>query len=54
MCVEAGAAFALSSDAHTPGQIGFGYEQALELMGGLGITEICTFDRRRRQLERVG
>jgi histidinol-phosphatase (PHP family) len=54
MCVEAGAAFALSSDAHAPGQVGFGYERALELMGELGIAEICTFDRRRRQLERAG
>jgi histidinol-phosphatase (PHP family) len=54
MCVEAGAAFALSSDAHTPAQVGFGYERALELMGELGITEICTFDRRRRRLQGAG
>ena len=31
MCVEAGAAFALSSDAHLPEQVGFGYERALGL-----------------------
>jgi histidinol-phosphatase (PHP family) len=54
MCVEAGAVFALSSDAHVPGQVGFGYERALELMGRLGITQICAFDRRRRRLESLG
>ena len=31
MCVEAGAVFALSSDAHLPEQVGFGYDRALEL-----------------------
>jgi histidinol-phosphatase (PHP family) len=50
MCVEAGVAFALSSDAHLPEQVGFGYERALELLGELGVGEICTFDRRRRSL----
>jgi histidinol-phosphatase (PHP family) len=54
MCVEAGAVFALSSDAHVPGQVGFGYERALELMGRLGITQICAFDRRQRRLESLG
>ena len=29
LCVEAGASFALSSDAHLPEQVGFGYEQAV-------------------------
>jgi histidinol-phosphatase (PHP family) len=54
MCVETGAVFALSSDAHVPGQVGFGYERALELMQGLGIGRICAFDRRRRRLEALG
>jgi histidinol-phosphatase (PHP family) len=54
MCVEADAVFALSSDAHVPGQVGFGYERALELMRELGVTEICAFDRRRRRLEALG
>ena len=51
MCVEAGAAFALSSDAHLPEQVGFGYERALEFLGELGVEEICVFERRRRRLE---
>jgi histidinol-phosphatase (PHP family) len=54
MCVEAGAAFALSSDAHTPDQVGFGYERALEFLERLGVTRICTFERRRRSLAPLG
>ena len=37
MCVDAGAAFSLSSDAHVPEDIGFAYEQAVETMRGWGI-----------------
>jgi histidinol-phosphatase (PHP family) len=51
MCVEAGAPLALSSDAHLPEQVGFGYDRALELLADLGVAEICAFDRRRRRLE---
>ncbi len=54
MCVEAGAAFALSSDAHLPEQVGFGYEQAIEFLGDLGVAEICVFEGRRRRLEPIG
>jgi histidinol-phosphatase (PHP family) len=50
MCVEAGTAFALSSDAHRPEQVGFGYERALELLTELGVGEISTFERRQRRL----
>jgi histidinol-phosphatase (PHP family) len=51
MCLEAGAAFALSSDAHRPEQVGFGYPQAAEFLADLGVSEIGVFDRRRRRLE---
>lgn len=54
MCVEAGASFALSSDAHTPQQVGFGYEKALEFLDGLGVGEICVFEGRRRRLAPLG
>ncbi len=54
MCVEAGAVFALSSDAHTPEEVGFGYEQALEFLDGLGVTEISVFEGRDRRLEPLG
>jgi len=51
MCAEAGAPFALSSDAHLPEQVGYGYERALELFAALGVDEICVFEERRRRLE---
>jgi histidinol-phosphatase (PHP family) len=54
LCVEAGAAFALSSDAHLPEQVGFEYETAVELMRGWGIEEICIFEKRERRLVKLG
>ena len=54
MCVEAGAAFALSSDAHLPEQVGFAYEQAVEFFTRLGVEEICVFEQRQRRLEPLG
>jgi histidinol-phosphatase (PHP family) len=54
MCVEAGAAFALSSDAHEPDQIGFGYEAAAGFLAEHGVTEIARFDGRQRTVEPVG
>ena len=54
MCVDAGADFALSSDAHTPDQVGFAYDDAMEFLASLGVEEICVFDRRRRRLEPLG
>jgi histidinol-phosphatase (PHP family) len=54
MVLDAGNPIALSSDAHTPEQLGFAYDQALELLDGLGVTEVCVFDRRTRRLEPLG
>ena len=54
MCVEAGAAFALSSDAHRPEHIGHQYERAVETMRGWGVEEIAVFERRSRSLEPLG
>jgi histidinol-phosphatase (PHP family) len=54
MCAEAGAAFALSSDAHSPGEIGFAYDRAVELMRAWGINEIAVFEGRKRRLEPLG
>lgn len=54
MCAQAGADFALSSDAHAPDQVGFGYDQALELLSDLGVERICVFDGRQRRLEPLG
>jgi histidinol-phosphatase (PHP family) len=54
MCVEAGASFALSSDAHLPEQVGFEYDRALELLGQIGVGEICVFEQRQRSLAPLG
>jgi histidinol-phosphatase (PHP family) len=54
MCVEAGAPFALSSDAHLPEQVGFEYDRAIEFLDSLGVGEICVFERRQRRLVPLG
>jgi histidinol-phosphatase (PHP family) len=54
MCLEAGASFALSSDAHLPEQVGFEYGRAVEFLADLGVDEICVFERRERRLEPLG
>ena len=54
MCVEAGASFALSSDAHLPEQVGFAYDRAVAFLDELGVEEICVFEQRRRHLAPLG
>ncbi|HEX5853337.1 MAG TPA: histidinol-phosphatase [Solirubrobacteraceae bacterium] len=54
MCLEVGAPIALSSDAHTPEDVGGDYERALELLERLGVNELCVFDGRERRLEPIG
>jgi histidinol-phosphatase (PHP family) len=54
MVVDAGNPIALSSDAHVPDQLGYGYDQALELLDSLGVGELCVFERRARRLEPIG
>jgi histidinol-phosphatase (PHP family) len=54
MCLEAGAPVALSSDAHRPQDIGADYDRALELLGKLGVGELCVFERRQRRLQPIG
>jgi histidinol-phosphatase (PHP family) len=54
MCLEAGTAFALSSDAHVPTDVGHAYDRAVEELRGWGVEDIATFDRRRRTLEPLG
>jgi histidinol-phosphatase (PHP family) len=54
MALEAGAPVSLSSDAHRPEDVGADYERALELLDGLGVGELCVFDRRERRLEPIG
>jgi len=54
LCVEAGAPFALSSDAHLPEHVGFAYESAVGFLDDLGVGEICVFERRERRLVPLG
>jgi histidinol-phosphatase (PHP family) len=54
MCVEAGAAFSLSSDAHVPADVGHAYEDAVAAMRTWGIERIAVFERRERRLEPLG
>jgi histidinol-phosphatase (PHP family) len=54
MVVDAGNPIALSSDAHVPDQLGYAYDQALELLDSLGVTELAVFERRARRLEPIG
>jgi histidinol-phosphatase (PHP family) len=54
MAVDAGSPLALSSDAHEPEQLGHEYEQALELLQSMGVTEIAVFENRQRRMEPLG
>ena len=54
MCADAGASFALSSDAHLPEQVGYEYGRAVELLEDLGVEELCVFERRERRMEPLG
>ena len=54
MVADAGNPIALSSDAHTPEQLGYEYDRAIAMLKDVGITELCVFDRRQRRLEPIG
>jgi histidinol-phosphatase (PHP family) len=54
MAVDAGVPIALSSDAHRPEDIAFGYDRALELLEECGVQELAVFERRERWLEPIG
>jgi histidinol-phosphatase (PHP family) len=54
MCLDAGRPVALSSDAHTPNDLGYRYEEAVELLGSMGVSELAVFEGRRRRLVPLG
>ena len=54
MVLDAGNPLVLSSDAHVPDQLGFGYEQALEYLEEAGVRQIATFSGREATLVDVG
>lgn len=47
-CREKGVAVTLGSDAHSPGQVGMDFDLALRLLRRAGVTEMATFESRRR------
>jgi histidinol-phosphatase (PHP family) len=54
MCLDAGRPVALSSDAHTPEQLGHEYERAVEWLRDFGVGELAVFEGRERRLEPIG
>jgi histidinol-phosphatase (PHP family) len=54
MCVGVEKPIVLSSDAHDPSQIGYGYESALELLQEAGVQQLCVFEQRERHMEPLG
>jgi histidinol-phosphatase (PHP family) len=54
MCLEAGRPIALSSDAHVPEDLGHRYEEAVELLQSMGVTEVADFERRQRRMVPLG
>ena len=54
MCLEAGRPVALSSDAHVPEDLGHRYEEVVELLQSMGVTEIADFDGRQRRMVPLG
>ncbi len=54
MCIDAGAPFSLSSDAHVPEDIGRGYDEAVATMRSWGIEELAVFEGRKRRLVTLG
>jgi histidinol-phosphatase (PHP family) len=54
MAVDAGLPIALSSDAHVPEHIGYGYDEAKALLEECGVKELAVFERRVRRMEPLG
>lgn len=54
MCLEAGRPVTLSSDAHTPNDLGYRYEEAVDLLRSMGVEEVAVFEGRRRRLVSLG
>jgi histidinol-phosphatase (PHP family) len=54
LIARAGVPFALSSDAHLPEQVGYGYDRGVAFLEELGVEEIAVFEGRRRRLEPLG
>ena len=49
MLVEENIDITLSSDAHSPLQVGFGYEKALEKLKEFGVNELVYFEKKAKR-----
>ena len=54
MCLEAGRPVSLSSDAHTTDQLAYRYEEAVEYLDSVGVSELAVFEARKRRMEALG
>lgn len=54
MCLEAGCDITLSSDAHTPEDVGSHYAEATEFLAAHGVTELTVFEGRQRSKQPLG
>ena len=54
MCTDAGRAVSLSSDAHEPEYLGYGYDTALDFLNEAGVSQVSVFEGRRRTEEPLG
>jgi histidinol-phosphatase (PHP family) len=54
MVVDAGNPIALSSDAHAAEDLGYGYDEAVQLLADHGVTELAVFENRTVRLEPIG
>lgn len=53
-CQHYGVPVTLSSDAHAPNQVVFGFDRALTLLRDIGYREIATFEQRQRRMVPLG
>jgi histidinol-phosphatase (PHP family) len=54
LCLEVAKPVALSSDAHEPEHLGYGYDEALALLRELGVETLAVFSERRRSEAPLG
>jgi len=52
-CARHAVPVTLGSDSHAPHQVGMDFDIALRLLAGAGITEIATFERRKRTMRDI-
>ncbi len=53
-CVERGVPVTLGSDAHRPEQVGMDFDLALRLLTRAGVSELATFNGRKRTMRSIG